>query len=76
MIRLHKGAALLITKDAEALAEALATGSGRSCIGPRISPTVAWVDHRRLGTLRQALTQAGYTPRMTRDSDEPQDEGQ
>jgi hypothetical protein len=72
MIRLHKHAAILVTKDAEALAELLATESARRCIGPQLSPTAAWIDHRRVHVLREALVRAGYTPKLIRESD-PED---
>ena len=67
MIRVHRHAALLITKDPEALAELTETESARPCIGPRLAPTVAWIDHRRVDALREALVKAGYTPKMTGD---------
>jgi hypothetical protein len=67
MIRLHKHAAILVTRDAEALAELLATESARPCIGPQLSPTAAWIDHRRVEVLREALIRAGYTPKVTRE---------
>ncbi|MBM3472928.1 MAG: hypothetical protein FJX75_06660 [Armatimonadetes bacterium] len=67
MIRFHQHAALLITKDAEALTELTETDSARSCIGPRLSPTVAWIDHRRVDVLREALARAGYAPKMARN---------
>ena len=67
MIRLHRHAALLVTKEPEALAELLATESARPCIGPRLSPTAAWIDHRRVHVLREALVKAGYTPKVTGD---------
>jgi len=70
MIRLHKHAAILVTKEPEALAELLATESARTYIGPRLSSTVAWIDHRRVDTLREALVRAGYTPRVTQDSED------
>ncbi len=69
MIKLHKNAAVLVTRDDDALAEAQATDAGRLCIGPRLSSTVAWIDHRRVETLREGLSRAGFTPRITTDDD-------
>ena len=73
MIRLHKHAAILVTTDREALGELLATETVRPCIGPQISPTVAWIDHRRLEKLREALVRAGYAPRITSESNDTPD---
>jgi hypothetical protein len=70
VIRFHRHAALLITKEPEALAELTETQSARSCIGPRLSPTVAWIDHRRVDALREALVRAGYTPRLEGDGND------
>jgi len=70
MIRLHKHAAVLAVKDAEVLDELLETERVSPCIGPRLSPTVAWVDHQRVNVLRESLTRAGYTPKVTRDAPE------
>jgi len=67
MIRIHRHAALLLCKDPDALAELLATESTRACLGPGISPTVAWVDHRRVDVLREAFVKAGYAPKVTSD---------
>jgi hypothetical protein len=67
MIRLHKHAAFLMVGDVEALAELAAIQGVRSTIGPKLSSTVAWVDHHRVGTLQEALRQAGYLPRLRRD---------
>lgn len=69
MVRLHRHAALLLTQDPEALNELLATETVRHCIGPRLSSTAAWLDHRRVEELRQALLRAGYVPRVTRYED-------
>jgi len=67
MICVHQHAAILVSKEPEALAELLATETTRPCLGPRLSPTVVWVDHRRVDVLREALLQAGYAPKVTRD---------
>lgn len=55
----------MLTKNPESLAEAEATEVARIYIGPRLSATVAWIDHRRVEALREALTRAGFTPRVT-----------
>jgi len=68
MIRVHRHAAFLVSKEPDALAELLATESARPCLGPRLSPTVAWVDPRRVDTLREALVKAGYAPKVSRDA--------
>jgi hypothetical protein len=67
MIRLHKHAVFLVVSDGEALAELIATQGVGSAIGPKLSPTVAWVDHRRVEALREALRQAGYLARSRTD---------
>jgi len=67
MIRVHRHAALLVTKDPEALTELTETESARPWIGPKLSATVAWVDRRGVETLREALVKAGYTPKVTSD---------
>jgi hypothetical protein len=68
MIRLHKHAAVLVVKEPEALEELLETEGLGPCLGPRLSDTAAWVDHRRAETLRELLVRAGYTPKATRDA--------
>ena len=68
MVTLHQHAAVLVTTDQEALDELLATASLRTCLGPRLTPNVAWVDHRRVEALREALARAGYTLRVVRDA--------
>ncbi|MBM3498257.1 MAG: hypothetical protein FJX74_06255 [Armatimonadetes bacterium] len=75
MIRIHSHAALLVSQEPEALAELLATESTRGCIGPKLSPVTAWVDHRRVDVLREALIKAGYAPKVASDggSERPND---
>ncbi|MGQ9732708.1 MAG: hypothetical protein ACUVX8_15735 [Candidatus Zipacnadales bacterium] len=64
MIRLHKHAALLVTKDVEALSELLEMDTIRLCLGPKLSPTVTWIDHRQFDKLHEMLLRAGYTPKV------------
>jgi hypothetical protein len=68
VIRVHRNAALLLSAQPEALGELFATETMRVCLGPRLSSTAAWVDHQRIGLLREALLQAGYAPRVAADA--------
>jgi uncharacterized protein YijF (DUF1287 family) len=69
MIRLHKHAALLIAKHEEALSDLLHAANVRPLIGPQLSRTTVWIDHRRVEELRGLLKRAGYTPRLTVEED-------
>ena len=73
MIRLHRNAAVIVAGDEEAMRELAAAAEACPALGPRLSPTVAWVDHHRVAALGDHLRRAGYSLRLVRDED-PRDE--